>query len=240
MQSIQDVENSWKPLQTFGFENPFWNIEKTTVIHTWAALAALVTLCLLGRYFLTKKKSVGRYLAISFCESFVDLVDQTLGTFSYSHFVMVTGIFSFILLCNWIALIPAIEEPTSNLNTTLALGIVVFAYKEFYAIKINGIKAYINEFMHPFFVMFPLNVIGHFSKIISMSFRLYGNIFGGYIITDIYATFLSQSIWWQLIGLFSGLNIVMLIFFTLFEGLIQAFVFAMLSLTYLAIAIQEE
>lgn len=96
------------------------------------------------------------------------------------------------------------------------------------------------EFFHPFFVMFPLNLISHFSKIISISFRLFGNIFGGSIITQIYTSAISVSFFAELFGLFSGINFLVLSFFILFEGLIQAFVFTMLTLTYLAIAVQSE
>jgi F-type H+-transporting ATPase subunit a len=241
MHAIPNIEEAyWRPFSYFGLDHPLLYLTKETIFNTWMTLVVMILLCLLGRWFLTRKDSVGRYLLLSFCDSFVDLVTQTLGLFSYNHFLMVTGIFIFVLLCNWIAILPWAEEPTQDLNTTLAFGISVFAYKEFFTIKVHGIKAYIKDFLQPFFVMLPLNIIGHFSKIISMSFRLFGNIYGGFTITNIYATFINQSIIMQIIGLVSGLNFIMLGFFTLFEGLIQAFVFAMLSLTYLAIAIQEE
>lgn len=241
MHAIPNIEEDfWRPFSYFGLEHPLLFITKETIVNTWTTIAVMVLICLYGRWLLRKKDSVGRYLLMGFCDSFVDLVTQTLGFFSYTHFLMVTGIFIFVVLCNWIAILPWAEEPTKDLNTTLALGITVFGYKEFFTIKIHGIMAYIKDFLKPFFVMFPLNVIGHFSKIISMSFRLYGNIFGGFTITNIYATFIGQSTATQILGLVSGFNFIMLGFFTLFEGLIQAFVFAMLSLTYLAIAIQED
>jgi F-type H+-transporting ATPase subunit a len=87
--------------------------------------------------------------------------------------------------------------------------------------------------------MLPLNVIGKLSSIISISFRLFGNIFGGAIITKLYFGAIGGSIILELLGLLSGLNFLIVAFFTLFEGLLQAFVFAMLTLTYLALSTQE-
>ena len=88
--------------------------------------------------------------------------------------------------------------------------------------------------------MLPLNIIGKISSIISVSFRLFGNIFGGSIITKLYFTAIQGSVLFELLGIFSGLNLLIVCFFTLFEGLLQAFVFAMLTLTYLSIGCSEE
>jgi F-type H+-transporting ATPase subunit a len=207
---------------------------------------------LIFRYFLRYKRGVIRYLLVSYVEGFRELTTESFGGFIYKHFVFITAIFTFILLCNWIAILPFVEEPTKDINTTLAMALVAFFYKEYYTIKTVGFKGYIDHFTHPFILMLPLNLIGHFSKIISMAFRLFGNIFGGAVITQIYyrtlasgnavpflPSWLEESIK-QTFALFSGLNFALLFFFVGFEGLIQAFVFAMLSMAYLSIAIQGE
>lgn len=231
-------ENAWNPFERLGFHSDFFYINIDTVIYTWIALLVLVLLIITCR-FLIHKSTIVHYLVQSFITFFIDLVTQSLGIFNYHHFAFVFSIFTFILLCNWISLIPFIEEPTKNINTALALGIISFFYKEFYTIRIHGFSAYLQEFLHPIFIMFPLNVISHFSKIISISFRLFGNIFGGAIITQIYLNALTISPLAQLAGLFSGINFLVLSFFIIFEGLIQAFVFTMLTVTYLSIAIQS-
>ncbi len=232
------TEYAWNPFERFGFHSDFLQINIDTIIYTWITLLVLIVLIMICR-FLIHKNSVVNYVAQSFIIFFIDLITQSLGTFNYHHFAFVFSIFTFILLCNWISLLPFIEEPTININTALALGIISFFYKEFYTIKIHGFKAYLQEFLHPIFIMFPLNVISHFSKIISISFRLFGNIFGGAIITNIYMNALSISPFTQLAGLFSGINFLVISFFVIFEGLIQAFVFTMLTVTYLSIAVQS-
>lgn len=230
----------WNPLAVFDLDYSFLKINANTILNTWFILVLLTILLCVCRYFLKKKRSIIRYLVISGVTSFMDLVGQTLGSFVYQHFALIFSLFLFILTCNCIAVIPWTTEPTQDLNTTLALGLISFFYKDIYAIKKHGFLGYFKEFLMPFFVMFPVNVIGHFSKIISISFRLFGNIFGGSIIMGLYHNFIDGSIPLELFGLVSGLNFVILIFFGIFEGLIQAFVFSILTLTYLSLALQEE
>jgi F-type H+-transporting ATPase subunit a len=234
---VFNVEHAWNPFAFFGLHSDLLKINIDTIFNTWVVLIVLTALLILFRIFM-HKSSILNFMVTSFVTSFMDLTVQSIGSFYYNHFVFVASIFIFIIFCNWIALIPFVEEPTKDINTTLALGCISFFYKEFYAIKIHGFLAYMKEFFHPFFVMFPLNLISHFSKIISISFRLFGNIFGGSIISQIYISAISISIFSELFGLLSGINFLVLSFFILFEGLIQAFVFTMLTITYLAIAIQ--
>ncbi len=238
MEALKGLEQHWNLLGWAGIKHTFWYVNVQTIVQTWFVILMICLLIIIIRLFLPIKTSYIRFLAISFFSSFIDLCTQTLGQWNFTHFAFITSLFIFILFCNCIAIIPWTEEPTRDLNTTLALGLFAFLYKELHAIYVHGFKTYISNFFQPFFVMFPLNIIGHFSKIVSISFRLFGNIFGGSIISGIYFGAISGSILLELLGLLSGLNFVVLIFFVVFEGLIQAFVFSMLSLTYLAIAIQ--
>jgi F-type H+-transporting ATPase subunit a len=230
----------WNPLGIFGIQNDLLKVNSMTLVYTWIVLLFLLIAALLLRIYLTKKKSLVYFLVTSGLQSFIDLTTQSFGTFYYNHFSFIVALFIFIATCNLIALIPWIEEPTKDLNTTLALGFIGFFYKDYYAIKVHGLIAFIKEFFSPFFLTFPLNVIGHLSKIISISFRLFGNIFGGSIIMHIYNSAIAGSIIFETLGMLSGFNLLATFFFVIFEGFIQAFVFTMLTLTYLAIAIEHE
>lgn len=230
----------WNPFSLLGIEHNLLKINADTIIDTWIALGIILLLALIARMVLKNEKSIIRYFVISTLEFFIDLTTKTIGTFIYKHFAFVTALFIFILTCNWVALIPTIHEPTKDLNTALAVGLISFFYKDYQSIKAIGLGAFFKEFIHPFFIMFPLNVIAHCSKVISMSFRLFGNIFGGSIISDLYIQAVSSSIIAEIIGLSIGANFIVIGFFIIFEGFIQAFVFSMLSLTYLAIALQTE
>ena len=236
MQGV-DVFNEpvWKPFELLGLHHAALGINTHTIINTWLVLAFLCILIGIVRFYLFKKDSIVSFMVTYFTQSWMDLTTQTLGTFTYAHFAFVVALFIFIALCNMISLFPWIEEPTKDLNTTLALGCISFFYKEIVNIKARGFFGFISEFFQPFFVMLPLNIISHYSKIISLSFRLFGNIFGGAIIVGIYRQAISYSLISEIIGLF-GLNMIVILFFVIFEGLMQSFVFSMLTLTYINIA----
>ena len=238
MKGIELDGELWS-LSFLGLDHPFFTITPETVIHTWIILLILLVLVLPMRW-LIKKTLAPRFLALYFFETFADMCTQTLGFFSFNHISFVTAIFIFIVLCNCISVIPWLEEPTKDLNTTLALGIITFIYTQYYAIKAQGVWLYTKEYFSPFFLMFPLHVLGKLATVISISFRLFGNIFGGHIISSLYHSALQSSIIAQLLGLLSGTNLIIMFFFGIFEGGLQAFVFCMLTLTYLSIAIHTE
>ncbi len=229
----------WSLAPIVGYDHPFLTVNATFVIHTWLVLIILFLMLLPVRWIL-KHTKIGRFLILSFINFFINLTQQATKTFSFAHFSFITALFSFILICNIISLIPWIEEPTQDLNMTLSLSIIAFTYVQVVSIKAHGVVAYIKEYFSPFFFMFPLNLVGKLSSIISISFRLFGNIFASAIITRIYFGLMQGSIISELLGLLSGINIVLVIFFTLFEGFLQAFVFAMLTLTYLSIGLRTQ
>lgn len=234
------AHQSWRPLALFGFEHPFFTINGHIIIQTWIILLILLCILLFFRYFLRYKHTVPYFLTTTFVRSFMDLTIQTVGSFPFNHFAFITSLFIFIVICNSTPAIPWLEEPTANINTTLALGITSFLYTQWFAIQTHGLWGYIKSYFAPFFIMLPLNFIGKLSTIISISFRLFGNIYGGSMIGSMYQKVIQGSVIWETAGLLSGLNFTILFFFGLFEGFLQAFVFAMLSLTYLSIAIQKE
>ena len=230
----------WSFAWLFGCqEHPLLTINTEIIIHTWIIMAilALVLACV---NFVLHHTKLGRFLLMAFVSFFIDLTKQSLGMFVFKHCVFAASLFIFIGLCNMAPLIPWLEEPTRDLNTALALGIISFLYVQCVALQTQGSLSYIKSFFQPFFVMLPLNVIGKLSSIVSISFRLFGNIFGGAIITKLYFTALSGSIILESLGILTGMNFLITGFFTIFEGLLQAFVFAMLTLTYLSIGSQKD
>ncbi len=232
------IKELWSPFEQFGLTNSFFKLTAPTLISTWVALVILFILVALCNYFFQYKDGLVRYLIILIVKGFMDLTTQTLGFFHYGHCCFILSLFTFILTCNLMGVIPLLEEPTADLNTTLALGIISFLYINGYSIKENGIKGYLAEFFDPFFFMFPLHVMGKISSVISISFRLFGNLLGGSVITLLFKNFFGQTpiIWYgyllPVVGVYLSIGISL--FFGIFEGLIQAFVFSILSLTYLA------
>lgn len=229
----------WSPLKKFGLTDIVWSLNQETIIGTWVCLGILLALIIATR--LTIQNQYVRFIATSFIRYFIDLYKQTLSDFNFNHFAFVTSLFIFILICNIISVfIPWVEEPTSDINTPLALGIASFLYVQAATVQSHGVGGYLKEYITPFAIMAPLHMTGKLATIISISFRLFGNIFGGMIITQIYNSVKMGSLLIETLLLVSGMNLLVTLFFGLFEGLIQAFVFFMLTLTYLAIGIQHE
>ena len=138
------------------------------------------------------------------------------------------ALFMFLVISNWLGIIPFLEEPTKDLNTPLSLGIMGFLIAHYAGIRAKGLKKYLKEYCEPIFFMMPLNVIGELAKVVSISFRLFGNIMGGAIIIMV-VSYLSYSI-----VLPPFLNA----FFGLFVGTIQAFVFTMLTVVYISVQVK--
>jgi F-type H+-transporting ATPase subunit a len=231
-------DHTCTPLAQFGLDGTLFTINHHTIFYTWIALAIIIGLTIFCRIALTRKNSIARFIVLMSVREFKNLAIQTLGRFDASFFIFAASLFTYILICNLLSLVPWLEEPTADLNTTLALGISSFIYVQYSAIRVNGIKAYINEYFQPFFLLFPLNVIGELSTIISISFRLFGNIAGGAIISNLWLSTIRGLLFFEVIGI--GVNLLLTLFFGIFEGFVQAFVFSMLSLTYLSMALEDE
>ena len=261
-----------KPLEYFGLKHSFWGIHVETILYTWIAMAIMFTLVLIARLYLKKDLNVVALIFEKSVSFFNDLCKESIGAeFKFEYFSLVSTMFFFTLFCCLVGLLPYIEEATKDLNTTLALGCISFFYVQYQKIKIHGLLAYLKEFTEPFFVLLPLNLIGEFAKIASMSFRLFGNILGGSIIFLIMVKALSFYKNYFIIFSLGGLTAYLIfkkfinlekhkylnlffgsiltlvffvastqIFFGIFEGIVQSFVITMLTITYLAVAVQKE
>lgn len=221
----------------FGHSSPFLMINLDTLIRTWVVLIILCILVFLARKSLKKPDTVHGYITESYVRTIRDTVTQSLEHYKYRHCAFLGSIFTYILLCNIAVILPFMEEPTNDLNTTLALALISFVYVQKEGIRAHGLGGYLKELCKPIFVFFPLEVLGKLATIISLSFRLFGNIFGGSVIAGMWHHAIAGSFWAQSAGLLFGINLIIMLFFGLFEGLIQAFVFSILSLTYLSMTI---
>ncbi len=232
--------HQWQPLTHYGFTHKFWTLNTDTLIGTVIVTISLILFSLYAHYTLQKKQSVLKFVILKYVESFQELLNQTLQTAPVNHLAFIGSLFTFILCCNIASLLPFIEEPTKDLNTTLALSLISFFYVQGNSIYHKGIKAYILDFTQPFILMFPLHVIGKLTSIMSLSFRLFGNIFGGYVIMHLWLQLVASSIYIQILGLITGANLFLQCYFCIFDGTLQAFVFSMLTLTYLSMEITPE
>ena len=242
-----------KLLTLFGWKIPFNGINIATVVNTWVIMAFLIWCAFLVSRRLTPIPSRLQSLFEMYIEAFDKLCSEVLDDKRGRKYMpMVSTLFIFILLSNWIGVVPSfwrlfeglphwmkIEEPTKDLNTTLGFGIMCFFVAHVSGIYYKGIGSYLAEFFEPMIVigkvripnlfMGILNIVGEFGKAISHSFRLFGNILGGSIIIIVISN-LTKYI---------GLPVLLNSFFGIFVGAIQAFVFAMLALVYVSLMVNE-
>lgn len=237
----------WYPFASWGLQHSFWRVNAETVIMTWVLLGCIALLCIATHKALKNPNGSLCTILVMITRGFMDFVTQTLRVFSFDHFAVTCSYFWFIFLSSLLPIIPLLEEPTKDINTTLALGITAFIYIQIQSIKAHGITAYIKEYFSPIFIMFPINVIGKIATAISMSFRLFGNIFAGSIIGAMFFNaigslqgLLAGSVLAKLLGVTllaagTASSIMIIAFFGIFDGGLQAFVFFMLTLTYISI-----
>jgi F-type H+-transporting ATPase subunit a len=224
MEELGKVHQLIVPL--FG-HNMVFNLD--AIAYTWIVMFLLI----MFGYLSTRKR--GRIpgplqvLGELFVSVLYDLTEDALGPDLGKTFAPLTiALFMFLVLCNWIGIIPHMEEPTKDLNTPLSLGVMGFFIAHYVGIRTKGIKDYAKEYFEPFFIMMPLNVIGELAKIVSISFRLFGNIMGGAIIILVVSHLCYSILLPPLLNAFFGL----------FVGVIQAFVFTMLTVVYISVQVK--
>lgn len=199
-----------------------------SLLSTWIVMAILILFAIIVRISLKRWKSVPHGF-----QNLVELLVETMNNFTKStmgaeleyfggYFFTV---FAFVLLSNYSGMF-TLRPPTSNLSTTIALALFTF-----FLIHITGIAKqrgkYFKEYLEPVPFFLPLNLIGEITKPISLAFRLFGNILGGLIILGLVYELLP-------IVMRFLLPTVLHAYFDVFAGALQAFIFTILSMTFIA------
>ena len=143
--------------------------------------------------------------------------------------------FLFILVSNLIGLVPTLSSPTADYNTNLGLALCTFLLIYIFGIRYKGL-GYFKHFIKPFVFFLPITIIEDLSKPITLTFRLYGNIYAGEVLIAVLLGLLGG--WMHVFGGF--LVSVVWLAFSIFVGCIQAFIFTMLSIVYVSQAVSDE
>ncbi len=231
---LEDLDFGYKILYSTEFHGITLNFTET-MLNTWIIIAVLVIIALIIRFKLNKFEEVPN----SKFQNIIELIVEAMESFTiqnmgekYKYFAgWFFGVFAFIFTSNIIGLI-TLRSPTADLATTLALALTTFTLIHFMGIYKNKGK-YFKEYAEPIFVMIPLNIIGEIATPLSLSLRLFGNILGGTIIMGlIYACLQAVNIIIELLGI-GILTPILHIYFDIFEGFLQAFIFVILSMTFI-------
>ena len=201
-----------------------------TILFTWLVMAILT----LGSWLATRDLSVKR--EISRWQSLLEMLVLTIrdqiqgiaGQEPRRYLPFIGTLFLFISLSNLLSIVPGYEAPTGSLSTTLALAICVFFAVPIFGIAQRGLLGYLKHYVQPSPILLPFHVISEVSRTFALAVRLFGNVMSGAIIVGILVS---------IIPLFLP---VVLEAFELLIGQIQAYIFAILAMVYIASAARTQ
>lgn len=198
----------------------------------------LLVFCVLIAYFVVVRISLSvetpngiQHLA-EMSHEFVSEQGESIIGHGYEKFSgYITALGLFILLCNLTGLVPGLASPTADVTVPLGLALVTFFYYQYQGVRANGF-GYIKQFLGPVWwiswLMFPIEVISHVARVLSLTVRLYGNMFAGDLLTLVFFSLIPVGIPLIFLGLHLGVAV------------IQAYVFVLLTMVYLSLAVSHD
>jgi F-type H+-transporting ATPase subunit a len=196
-------------------------------------VAGLIAFFIAVRLTLSVEKPAPIQQFAEMIHEFVDGQSEQIIGHNYERFsAFVTMIFLFVLVCNLLGLIPGIDAPTKFPIVPLGLAIPTFLYYHIYGFREQGFKGYLGHFAGPIWwiapLLFPIEIVSHFARIMSLTIRLYANMFAGDLVTLVFFSLVPVGVPIVFLGLH------------LMVSLIQAYVFMLLAMIYLAQATAHE
>jgi F-type H+-transporting ATPase subunit a len=198
----------------------------------------LLVFALLVAYFVVvrltlsvEKPGAVQHLAEMTNEFVSDQGEQIIGHGSERFVSYLTALFLFILLSNLLGLVPGLESPTANVVVPLGFALITFIYYHYHGLRSNG-AAYIKQFLGPVWWLYPLllpiEIISHCARVLSLTVRLYANMFAGDLLTLAFFSLVPIGIPLVFLGLHLGVAV------------IQAYVFLLLASIYLSLAVAHD
>jgi len=230
--------------------------EVDAVIGAWVVFFLVTALAFIGRAQLnaaTARGGVEQYIPddsltvrnlFELCSEFVlGFMRNMMGAGAHKWFALVSSIFIYVLFCNFMGLLPGFLPPTENINTNLAVAILVFFVYNAAGLKEHGVVNYLKHFLGPVWWLAPLmllvEIISHLVRPASLAIRLFGNISGDHIVLQIFSSILPGPTGFDVMWLAFGIP-VPFVGLGMFVSFMQAFVFAMLTTVYIALAVAHE
>ena len=217
------------PSEIIYFQWKFITID-ATLIFTWITMfiLALVSFILTRNIKVDGEISKGQNILEALVETINSQIKQISQQDPGKYLPFIGTLFIFILSSNILSIIPGFIPPTGSLNTSIALSLCVFLSVPVYGIAQGGLSGYLKEYVKPTFIMLPFNIISEISRTLSLAIRLYGNVMSSSIIVAI------------LLGVVPLFFPVIIQALGLLTGVIQAYIFAILAIVYIASATENE
>ena len=201
-----------------------------TLYMTWISMAIVIVIAILATRNLKLVPQGWQNILEIIITSLLEQIDMAMGPRGRKIAPLLITLFLFILISNWLGLVPGFTSPTNDPNTTLGLAWMVVVLLHFLGLVFKG-KHYITHFFEPIAPFVVVNMLEEVAKPITLAFRLFGNILAGEILIIILA---------QLLPMWFPIPNIIWLGFSVFVGVIQAFIFTMLSMSYLANGVKED
>ena len=202
-----------------------------TLIITWFSMILIIIFAIFAARRLEMRPR-GAQNAFEVLLDFISgLVEGTLGPKGRTLIPLISTMFIFLFTCNLMGVIPALSAPTGDINTPAGMALMVFIFVNGMVIYKHGLGSYIKHYFKPYVFFFPINIIETFAKPLTLALRLFGNILAGDVLLIVLNIILPKwfpipTIGWMM--------------FSIFVATVQAFVFSILTVSYLADAYAEE
>ena len=198
-----------------------------TVITTWALMAFLFLLSWLSTRRLKLEPGPWQVALEGTVSAIQSAIEAVLPDYSLKILPFVASLWIFLVVANLTGIIPGLHGPTADLSATAALAVLVFLSVHWYGIRIHGFKRYLRHYVEPNPILLPFHIIGEISRTAALAVRLFGNIF-------------SLEMAALLVLLVAGFLVpVPVLLLHIVEALVQAYIFGMLALIYIAGGVQS-
>lgn len=201
------------------------------VVYSWAVMVLLIIVGALGAKHISMIPGKVQNVFEMIISGLEEFTVSMAGEEGRRFFPFVATIFLYIFFANLAGLVPGCFSPTADLNTTLSCAIPVFFFTHYVGIKMHGVH-YIKHFLGPVWwmipIILPIEIIGHLARVLSLSFRLFGNIMGKELVLGIL---------FMLAGAFFAPLPIMAL--GVFVSFVQAFIFYLLAVMYFTLAMDE-
>ncbi len=199
-----------------------------SLITTWGIMLALTLIAWLS----TRRLEIMPGILQTTVESIVAAIDEAITAVAPEHgrqiMPFIASLWLFLIIANLVGLVPGLHSPTRDLSVTSALAVLVFFSVHWFGIKTLGLKRYLHHYLTPSPILLPFHIISEFTRTLALAIRLFGNM-------------MSLEMAAMLILLVAGfLAPIPILMLHIIEALVQAYIFGMLALIYLAGAMQSQ
>jgi len=198
-----------------------------TLIMTWLTMAIVIVLAIVATRSIQLRPRGWQNLLEMTIVGLMEQIEASMGKKGRQVAPIIITLFLFLLVSNELGLVPGFTSPTNDINTTLGLALMIVIIVHVLGIKNKGLGRYIKHFFEPFIPFVIINIVEEVAKPITLSFRLFGNILAGeilLIVLGMLVPYFVPTLWLAV---------------SVFIGIVQAFIFTMLSISYFSNALQD-